>query len=547
MGRVGAWLSRTAAGYSAVFRNENLRRSQLAWASAVTAEWGFFVGLGVFAFEEGGTLGVGLVGLIRMLPSAVAGPFGSLLGDRYRRDRVVVGLYGAMAAAVAVAALIALTDPPVALIYALAAVHSAASTLSRPAQWALLPSLCRTPEELVSANGTTMTTEGLGTLAGPALGAILLATADAASLFGACAGVYFVAAVLLSRIRLDEQVRSPTPRVESLVAELLGGFRALERERGAALLIMLFALQAMVRGALNVLLVVVAFRLLDIGESGVGFLTAALGAGGLAGAFASLSLTGRRLAGPVAAGLVLWGLPLLGIAAWPEAAVAGAMIAAIGAGNSVLDVAALTLLQRLVPNDVLSRVLGVLWGTAMAMVGVGSIVAAGLIAAFGVRGALIATGLLMPVVTVIAWPRLAAIARSASVPAAELHALDGVPMFAQLSLVAKEELASRLVSLQQSPGTDVIREGDGGDRFYILVEGEADVLKSGRFVATRSAPDYFGEIALLRNVPRTATVTARTPMRLYALERADFLAAVTGHAAGREAGEAVVTERLATV
>jgi MFS family permease len=309
----------------------------------------------------------------------------------------------------------------------------------------------------------------------------------------------------------------------------------------------LFCCQALVRGALNVFLVVVALRLIDTGESGVGFLTAALGAGGLVGAVGSLSLAGRRLALPFAAGLAFWSLPLAAIAVWPRSAVALVMVAVIGAANSVLDVAGLTLLQRLVPNDVLARVYGVLWGLATAAMGVGSIVTAGLIGLLGIRASLAAIGAFLPVVAVLGWRRLAAADRSATVPAKQLAALQGVPMLVHLSLVAKEEIAGRLVAIDEPPESVLVRQGEAGDRFYILVEGEADVLRDGTPIAMRSAPDYFGEIALLRDVPRTATVRARSPVRLYALDRDAFLAAVTGHAAGREASQAVVSERLATI
>jgi predicted MFS family arabinose efflux permease len=543
MRRVAAWFSGVAEGYAAVFANGNLRRSQLAWASAVTAEWAFFVGISVFAYQEGGTLGVGLVGLIRMLPSAVIGPFASALGDRYRRDRVVLGLFAAMGVAVALAAVTTLGNAPALLVYILAGVHATASTLSRPAQWALLPSLSRTPEELVAANGATMTTENLGTLAGPALGGILLAATDVSSLFGACSLVYLASAVT-SFVHVEGERREQAP--ESIVGELLGGFHALARERGAAFLIALFCAQTLVRGALSVFVVVASIRLLDMGESGVGFLTAAIGAGGLIGAFASLSLAGRRLAAPVAFGLVAWGAPIVAIGIWPDAAVALLMMALIGAGNSVLDVSGLTLLQRLVPNDVLSRVLGVLWGVAMAMVGVGSIVAAPLISGLGIRTALIVTGAFLPALVALSWRRLVAIDSSASIPTDQLAALQSVPMLAHLSLVAKEEIASMLAPMTVEPNEEVIREGDAGDRFYILVAGDVDVSSAGESIVTRSAPDYFGEIALLRDVPRTATVRARTELRLFALGREDFLAAVTEHAAGREASHTVLDERLAT-
>jgi MFS family permease len=539
-----AWFSSIVRGYSAVLRSRNLRRAQLAWAAAVTAEWAFFVGVGVFAFERGGTLAVGLVGLIRMLPSAIVGPFASALGDRYRRDRVVLGLFLSMAAAIAVAALVAYTEPSAALIYVLAAVAATSATLSRSAQWALLPSLCRTPEELVAANGSTMTTENIGALAGPVLGGLILAASTAGLLFAACAVIYLLSAVLVFFISVEEA--APTrERRETLVEQLLGGFRALGHERGAVLVIGLFCCQSLIRGALNVFLVVIPLQLLDTGEGGVGFLTAALGAGGLVGAVFSLSIAGRRLALPFAAGLVLWGVPLIVVGAAPEVGVALVMVAVIGAGNSVLDVAGITLLQRLVPNEVLARVLGVMWGIALLMMGIGSIAVAGLSAAVGLRGALIASGAFLPVITVAAWHRLRAVDDSAAIPADQLAAVDRVPMLAQLSLVAKEEIASVLLPLQRAPGDEVIRQGEGGDYFYILLEGEADVLRDGSPVAVRSAPDYFGEIALLRDVPRTATVRARTPLRLYALDREHFLAAVTRHAAGREAGRAVVADRLA--
>ncbi|MDQ3874826.1 MAG: MFS transporter [Actinomycetota bacterium] len=545
MARVVASLAATVEGYAAVARSENLRRSQLAWAGAVTAEWAFFVGLGVLAFDEGGTLAVGLMWLIRMLPAALIAPFASLLGDRYRRDRFVLGLFLAMAAAAAIAAVAVLASPPIAAIYAVAAVHAIASTLSRSAQWALLPSLSRTPEELIAANGATLTTESAGTLAGPVVGAALLAVTSVGAVFALCAGTYLVAAVALARIRLDEEPQTGRARLPR-GAEILAGFRAFGN-RNLLLITALFQTQALVRGALNVFLVVVALRLLDTGDAGVGVLTGALGLGGLVGAFASISLSGRRLTQPFAAGLVFWGLPLVAIGVWPEEWLALVMVAVIGAANSLLDVAGFTILQRLIPDDVLTRALGVFWGAAMATIGIGSIASAGLVAGVGVRGALVATGAVLPLLTLLTWRALSKIDRDAVVPAEELTALDRVPMFARLSLVAKEQLASRLVGLDVPPGATIIREGDHGDRFYLVVAGEADVTAGGRTLTLRQPGEFFGEIALLRDVPRTATVTARTPMRLYALERADFLDALTRHAAGREAGEDVVDERLATL
>ena len=540
-----AWLGRTAQGYAAVLRSENLRRSQIAWAGAVTAEWAFFVGVGVFAFERGGTVGVGLVGLIRMAPAAAVAPFAALLGDRYRRDRVALGLFLAMAAAVAVAALVVFVSPPTFLIYALAGVHAAASTLSRSAQWALMPSLSRTPEELVAANGSTLTTENLGTLAGPALAGLVLSGASVGSLFTACAAAYALSAIALARIRLEEGPTESGRRRS--VGELLAGFPALTRGRNVRLIVTLFYCQGLVRGALNVYVVIVAFRLVHTGESGVGFLTGALGIGGLVGAIGSLTLSGRRLAAPFAVGLVLWGVPLAVLGAWPDTAIALLAVAVVGAGNSIADVAGFTLMQRLIPDALLNRALGVFWGGAMATVAGGSIAVAGLVAGLGIRGSLAVTGAFLPVLTVLAWRRLAAIDHATAAPTDRLAILDGVPMFAPLSIAAKDRLVSALELIEVPAGTEIIREGEAGDRFYIVVDGEADVSQDGRQIMSRGPRDYFGEIALLRDVPRTATVRARSPMRLYALDRDHFLSAVAGHTAGREAGDAVVSERLAAL
>lgn len=195
----------------------------------------------------------------------------------------------------------------------------------------------------------------------------------------------------------------------------------------------------------------------------------------------------------------------------------------------------------------LARVLGVLWGSVMGAVAVGSVLEPPLIGGLGTRGALVASGLFLPLVTFLAWPHLLSIDRTATPPLRELGIPKQVPMFAPLSVAAKEHLAASLVPIAVPAGAPIVTEGEYGDRFYMIDEGEADVVQAGRHLGTRGPGDYFGEIALIRDVPRTATVTARTAVELYALDREDFLAAVTGHAAGREAAEAVVEERLATV
>jgi hypothetical protein len=306
----------------------------------------------------------------------------------------------------------------------------------------------------------------------------------------------------------------------------------------------LVAAQAFVRGCLNVLIVVTAFQVLDANAGAVGYMTAALGLGGLLGALGAFTLEGRRLAVVFGLALVFWGLPIALMASSSFLATALILLAVVGAANSIEDVAAFTLLQRIVPDDILTRVLGALWGLAMGGVALGSIVAPAVVRLVGPRAALVAVGAILPVLALLAWRRLVEVDRSAPGPTAELAVIESVSMLTPLSLAAKEHLATSLMPVSVSTGDVVIRAGDTGDRFYIVAEGELEIVGDGLH-RSAGAGDHFGEIALLRDVPRTATVRAVTDSRLYALERGDFLAAVTGHSDVRAAGEAVAAERLA--
>jgi MFS family permease len=524
-------------------RNRDVRRAELAWGAAIAAEWAHFVAFGVFAYEEGGASAVGIAGLVRLLPAAVVAPFAASLGDRFPRERFLLAtmLVGAAALGGSAAAFIA--DAEV-LVFAFAALLGLAVTLIRPALQALLPSLARTPEELIASNGATSTVESLGTLLGPLVAGILVSVADAGLVFALGAGALLLAAILVARVRVEGDVVLASAADEGGARRMLAaGFRAIASAPRARLVVSLIFAQAFVRGCLNVLIVVAAFRVLDAGGEAVGYMTAALGVGGLLGAFGAMTLGGRRLAVPFGVALVFWGLPIMLIGPWPELVAAIFLLTVVGAANSVEDVAAFTLLQRLVPDRVLTRVLGVIWSLAMAGVALGSIAAPAVIDAIGPRPAFVAVGAILPLLALLAYRRLVEIDR-AVVPAPELALIQQVPMFAPLSVAAKERVAANLVQQSVAPGEVVIRAGEIGDRFFIVGDGELEISADGlRRIARKS--DYFGEIALLRDVPRTATVKALVDTRLYALQREDFLAVVTGHEAARAAGHAVAEERLA--
>jgi MFS family permease len=326
---------------------------------------------------------------------------------------------------------------------------------------------------------------------------------------------------------------------------MLSGLRTLRSRPRAGLLFTLFGLQTLVRGLLSVLLVALAIELLLIGEEGVGFLNAAIGAGGFVGALAALALVGRqRLAGSVAIGLLLWGLPILAIGVAPVTVLAFVALAVLGAGNAVLDVAGFSLLQRLVPNRARGRVFGVLEAMVMLTVGLGAALAPVLVALLDTRGALIVTGLLLPAAAVASWPLLRHADAGAVVPAGDLQLLRAVPMLGALPMTTIEDLAAQLEPRRYEPGSRIITQGALGDRFYILASGEAEVTIPDHEPHRLGPGDSFGEIALLRDVPRTATVAAVGAVEALTLDRDAFLAAVSGDRLSRQAADAQIQERL---
>jgi MFS family permease len=527
-----------------VYRNRALRRLQLAWAGSIIGTWSYSVAIVVYAYHAGGAEAVGLVNLIRWLPAAFASPLTAVLGDRYPRVPVMLGTDLTRAGALGAMTACVLLDAPVGVVYALSAAVGVISTAFQPAQAALLPALAKTPEELTAANVSSSTLEALGYCAGPALGGILLAVSSTWVVFLFTGATFVWSALQLSGLlRTDEPPLREEKR--SLAHDAVHGFRTIAQDRRLQLVIGLFSVQTLVMGAISVLIAVTALRLLDLGSGGVGYLTAAVGVGGLLGSILSLMLVGRRrLAGTFGLAIAGAGGPVLFIAPHPSTAIALIAFALIGVSNIVEDVAGYTLLQRTTPGDVLARVFGVLHSTFYATVALGAILAPRLIDLIGARWALVAVGSVLPVLTIATRLPLVRLDNAAVDRAPELELLQAIPIFAPLSPPVLEGLAARLIPVRAAAGETIVRQGDAGDRFYVIASGQVEVAVDGGPQGTQGPGDHFGEIALLRDVPRTATVTAQTDVELLALERDEFVTAVTGHAASAEAAEAVVGARL---
>ncbi|MDQ3992743.1 MAG: cyclic nucleotide-binding domain-containing protein, partial [Actinomycetota bacterium] len=414
------------------------------------------------------------------------------------------------------------------------------------AKAALTPSLARTPVELTAANVAATTTESAGSFVGPALGGMVLAVADVEAALAATAAAFLISAVLVARIRSGE-TPAPAPAA-SLAGDLLGGVRAIRDASGVPLLVGLYGAQTLVAGMLNVLIVVLALDLLALGEPAVGYLDGVIGVGGIAATVVVLARAGRaRLGLDFAIGLLLWGLPLAAIGVWPETAFAIPMLAAVGVGNTIVDVAAVTLLQRAAPEAALARVFGVLESLTWATIGLGALAAPLAVELLGERSAFVATGLFLPVLGVLSWRRLASLDASLPPPDERLEATRAVPLFAALAPEALEQVAAALVPVRFAAGEAIVRQGERGDRFFLIRRGAATVSVDGRQGQPLAPGDFFGEIALLRGVPRTATVRAIGDLDAYAVDAATFAAAVGGSPGARATAERAVRTRLRTL
>jgi MFS family permease len=542
-------IAESTAAFRDVIQNESLRRLELAWTASIIAGWAYLVAVSVYAYDVGGEAAVGLIFLLRLVPAALLAPFAGLLADRYRRELVLLGSLLTRAVLIGLAAVGVFLDVYPTVVYALAIGTTIAMTPFRPAQAAMTPTLAQSPRELTAANAVTSTIESLAVFVGPALAGLLLGVTSVETVFLVNVGLIVVSGLFVLRLPVSRPRRVRETEASTIASEVLVGFRTIAREPPLRVLIGLFTAQTFVSGALAVYVVVLAIDLLELGDAGVGYLNSALGAGAIVGGVLALGLTGaRRLSPAFLFGVILWGAPLILLGIVPTTVAALLLLALIGLGNSFVDVATFTLVQRAVPDHILARVFGVIQMLWFAAVGFGAIAAPPLIGWLGLEGALIATGAALVGLVVVLWPMVARIDAAAAAPQVEeLRILTSVPIFAPLPGMTLEHLAGRLVPLRLDRGTVIVREGDAGDRFYIVAEGAVEVSEYGRAIAELEAGGYFGEIALIRDVARTATVTAKTPVVLYALDREDFLAAVTSHEPSAEAAEEVVSARLAGI
>ncbi|HEY1565446.1 MAG TPA: MFS transporter [Solirubrobacteraceae bacterium] len=525
--------------------NAAIRRAQISFGAMWASEGAFTVGLAIVAFRDGGVAAVGVVTAARMAVAALLAPWLATVADRVRRERVLTGVGLVRAAALGGAAAVTASGGPTTVTYGLAVLATVAQVLYRPAHSALLPALCRSPEELTRANAVRGLLDSSATLGGPAAAAVLLAVSGPAAVFEACAGASLLGGLVVVGLAYDAPPRSTA--AAGGAAELVRGFTVIARDRTLALITSLGVVQTFTRGCLTVFIVVVAIDLLGTGNSGVGVLTAAVGAGGMLGSVLAFGLVGRgRLAFWFGVGIALFGAPLVVLGVVGEQVPAILLLGVVGVGNALIDVGGFTLLARLVDETVLARMFAGFEAILTLGVAAGSLVAPLAVHLIGLRPALVLIGLLAPLAVFAAQPRLRSMDARLVVRDADVATLRSIHMLSVLPLATIEQLAGSLEQAELERGQPAFREGERGEHFYIVRSGRAEVLRGERVVRTLGPGECFGEIALLQDRPRTATVRASMdqPLQVSRLRRGTYLTAVTGYPAAATAGDDLATSRL---
>ena len=575
MSRATDAVRETRTSLSTVFSNPGLRRLNLAFAGSAIGDWAYATAITIWAYDVGGVRAVGIWFTVRLLLMTILTPFASMMVDRISRKAIMVGADLIRATIALVVAGLIWADAPPMWVFVLATITALVSTPFRPAVAAILPNLVDKPEELTAANGTTSTIDSLSFFVGPALGGVLVGVFGIPFVVVFNALTFLWSALLLARIRIpDRSLSAPAasaqavPAIEaggapgdveapgsddgvdepaeSFLTESMAGFKTIWNNPDLRLVSGVYAAQTVVAGAGAVFTVEMAVQMTPFGSLGIGYLDSVMGIGALLGGLLAISrASAGRLATDFGVGVIFWAIPLLLTAVWPQMWAAFLAMFIIGVANPVVDVNAATILQRTASDAVMGRVFGALETALIASMAIGSAIMPLLIEVVGLRWSLAVLALVISAAVLPAFPRLRAMNAALAEPEG-LALLRGLPLFAPVEAKALGFMAQRLVRVEVPAGEVFIREGDEGDRFYVIESGALTATFEGQVLRQMGPGDPFGEIALLRDVPRTATVTANEDCVLLALDREPFLEAVTGNSDVNSRADDLIARRIPT-
>jgi MFS family permease len=524
--------------------NRALLRVLAGYGLFVLAEYAVWIAMLVFAYTRGGVAVAGLVAVAQLVPAAVVAPVVAPIADRRSPVVLLTGGYLVQAAAMAATAAAVIAGVPLAA-YGAAVVAATAVTTTRPALSALVPSVAATPDQLTAANVVVGWLEAAGYAAAGLLAGVLISLAGVGSVFAVCAGLGLAAALLVGGLRVAP-LASPEQDADGVLSGVGEGLRLAVRRPRLRLMLALLAAQAVVVGALDLLVVILAISVLDRPQAWAGYLAFAFGAGAVLAATVSAALVGRRLGRPILAAALVFSGALAALAFGLGLAGTVALLVVAGASHVLLEVATRTLLQRSVPPRLIGRVFGVLEGLMMAGYALGALLVPALVHLGGSRLALLGVAAVLPLAAAVGGRALFSLDAETPVPVVQIALLRSLPLFADLPAPALEGLAVALTPVHLPAGAVLIRQGEPGDAYYAIAAGELDAVQDGCRLRRLGRGEGAGEIALLRAVPRTATVIAHTAATVYELDREPFLTVVLGHAPTLRQAEGIAEARLAT-
>jgi Na+/melibiose symporter-like transporter len=508
-----------------------------AFGLFAVVEYGAWFAVILYAYDTGGASLAGIAGVVQLLPAAVLAPALASLGDRLPRSTALVGSYATEAVLLGLTAVLLRQGAPTAMVLLSSALATTSVSVARPIHFATLPQVATTPMALVSANSASGVLDGVGLLVGPVLAGVLTQAEAPWLVLALSALAMVVAAILCIPLRLP----APTAEAQGAVRDAVEGVRAVAGDRPVLVLLLTLGVSFLVVGGLEIVVVAYADVTLGGGGSEAGVLAGAVGVGGLVGSAATAGLAVRtRLAASVTAGHLLSGLALAATAFLAALGPAVIMLALCGLGQAVANVAGRTLLQRGTDGAVLARVFAVQEGVMLLGLAAGAALAPLLVEGLGASEAFLPLAAALVAAAAVVWPAVAALDRRSTVRADVVDLMRRVGFLAAMDPPSIERLSRDAEWVEVDTGTTVIAQGGHGDAFYVVDSGSLAVQVDGRRRdGALSAGDGFGEIALLEDVPRTATVVALEPARLLRIDRDEFLAAVTGSVDGRRIAEEV--------
>jgi predicted MFS family arabinose efflux permease len=532
--RLDAWFG----GYRAALGSRDLRLLLGGLVVSASGSWAYNVALLAFVYDKTGSLGwVGAASLVRFIPALLFSTYGGVLAERVERVRLMVlsdlicALW--MLGLVAVAA----ADGPVVLALLLAGLTAVTNVVYNPAVSATIPSVVD-EDHLVAANAMNGTIENLVVILGPALGAVLLLLGSPAAVFAVNAASFGVSALMVIRMRARSRPVDVTDGGDAgPLRQMIVGFQTIAADHAARTLVAFCALVSFVYGTDTVLFVGVSEQHLGTGTEGFGYLLVGLGLGGVLGAGLVDRLAGSsRLAVIIIAGVAGYCLPTALLTVVESPAIAFVIQVFRGGSTLVVDVLAVTALQRAVPSDRLARVFGVFFAFVLGAISLGALITPPIVSASSLDTGLVVMAVGPFALGLLGFPALLAIDRATAARAAELAprvaVFERLGLFASATRPVLERLAGLAVEERFPAGTAVVREGDEADALFVLLEGEVEVTSRGeageaeRVLRTMTAPTYFGEIGVLEKIPRTATVTALTDCRCELIEGEALLEAL---------------------